>query len=145
MDMTPQEYQSYVQQRMKKSPLLKDVCLSFVIGGAICVLGQAIQNGWAARGAFKEDAGAATSCTLVFLSALLTGLNLYNKLARFGGAERWCLSPALPTLWFPQPSTLKVRGLSPGMAAKMFTVAGPVITFGTLASVIYGVILMLFQ
>ena len=48
MDMTPQEYQSYVQQRMKKSPLLKDVCLSFVIGGAICVLGQAIQNGWAA-------------------------------------------------------------------------------------------------
>ena len=86
MDMTPQEYQSYVQQRMKKSPLLKDVCLSFVIGGAICVLGQAIQNGWAAAGLSKEDAGTATSCTLVFLSALLTGLNLYNKLARFGGA-----------------------------------------------------------
>ena len=74
MDMTPQEYQSYVQQRMKKSPLLKDVCLSFVIGGAICVLGQAIQNGWAAAGLSKEDAGTATSCTLVFLSALLTGL-----------------------------------------------------------------------
>ena len=53
MDMTPQEYQSYVQQRMKKSPLLKDVCLSFVIGGAICVLGQAIQNGWAAAGLSK--------------------------------------------------------------------------------------------
>ena len=86
MDMTPQEYQSYVQQRMKKSPLLKDVCLSCVIGGAICVLGQAIQNGWAAAGLSKEDAGTATSCTLVFLSALLTGLNLYNKLARFGGA-----------------------------------------------------------
>lgn len=86
MDMTPQEYQSYVQQRMKKSPLLKDVCLAFVIGGAICVLGQAIQNGWTAAGLSKEDAGTATSCTLVFLSALLTGLNLYNKLARFGGA-----------------------------------------------------------
>ena len=61
MDMTPQEYQSYVQQRMKKSPLLKDVCLSFVIGGAICVLGQAIQNGWAAAGLSKEDVRAARS------------------------------------------------------------------------------------
>lgn len=57
MDMTPQEYQSYVQQRMKKSPLLKDVCLSFVIGGAICVLGQAIQNAGPPRGFPKRTPG----------------------------------------------------------------------------------------
>ena len=86
MDMSPKEYQRYVQQRSKKSPIVKDVALAFLIGGAICVVGQAVQNGWSAAGLNQEDAGTATSCTMVFLSALLTGLNLYNKLARFGGA-----------------------------------------------------------
>ena len=145
MDMTPQEYQSYVQQRMKKSPLLKDVCLSFVIGGAICVLGQAIQNDWAAAGLSKEDAGTATSCTLVFLSALLTCLNLYHKLARFGGAGTLVPITGFANAVVSPAIDFKSEGFVTGMAAKMFTVAGPVITFGTLASVIYGVILMLFQ
>ena len=86
MDMTPREYQQYVQRKMKKSPLGKDVCLAFFVGGAICVLGQAILDGWMSLGLPKEDAGTATSCSLVALSSLLTGLNLYNKLARFGGA-----------------------------------------------------------
>ena len=145
MDMTPQAYQQYVQQRMKKSPIWKDVCLSFVIGGAICVLGQAIQNGWAALGLSKDDAGTAASCSLVALSSLLTGLNLYNKLARFGGA-----GTLVPITGFSNAVTspaldFKSEGFVTGMAAKMFTVAGPVITFGTLASVIYGAILMLFR
>ena len=145
MDMTPQTYQQYVQQRMKKSPIWKDVCLAFVIGGAICVLGQAIQNGWAALGLSKDDAGTAASCSLVALSSLLTGLNLYNKLARFGGA-----GTLVPITGFSNAVTspaldFKSEGFVTGMAAKMFTVAGPVIVFGTLASAIYGVILMLLQ
>ena len=86
MDMSPQEYQQYVKQRAQKSPLVKDVVLAFIIGGLICVVGQLIQNGWSAAGLNQEDAGTATSCSLVALSALLTGLNLYNKLGRFGGA-----------------------------------------------------------
>ena len=86
MDMSPQEYQAYVKGMQKKSPLLKDMALAFGIGGAICVVGQLILNGWTAAGLEEKTAGTATSCTLVFLSALLTGLNLYNKLARFGGA-----------------------------------------------------------
>ena len=84
--MSPQEYQQYVKQKAKKSPMGKDTALAFVVGGAICVVGQLIQNGWAAAGLAAKQAGTATSCTLVFLSALLPGLNLYNKLARFGGA-----------------------------------------------------------
>ena len=143
MDMTPQEYQSYVQQRMKKSPLLKDVCLSFVIGGAICVLGQAIQNGWAAAGLGKEDAGTATSCSLVFLSALLTGLNLYNKLARFGGAGTLVPITGFANAVVSPAIDFRSEGFVTGMAAKMFLIAGPVIVFGTLASVIYGVVLVL--
>ena len=93
MDMSPKEYQAYVKSKAKKSPIVKDTALAFVIGGAICVLGQAIQDGWTGAGLDKEAAGTATSCTLVFLSALLTGLNLYNKLCRFGGAGRQYLPP----------------------------------------------------
>ena len=143
MDMTPQEYQSYVQQRMKKSPLLKDVCLSFVIGGAICVLGQAIQNGWAAAGLSKEDAGTATSCTLVFLSALLTGLNLYNKLARFGGAGTLVPITGFANSMVSAAMEFKTEGYILGLGAKMFSIAGPVIVYGISASVIYGILLFL--
>lgn len=85
MDMSPQEYQAYVKGMQKKSPLLKDMALAFGIGGAICVVGQLIQTGWLML-LPREDAASATSISLVFLSALFTGLNLYNKLARFGGA-----------------------------------------------------------
>ena len=86
MDMMPQAYQQYVQEKMKKSPIWKDVCLAFIIGGAICALGQLIQNGFLSLGLAKADAGTATSICLIFLSALLTGLNLYNSIARFAGA-----------------------------------------------------------
>ena len=97
MDMTPREYQQYVQRKMKKSPLGKDVCLAFLVGGAICALGQAVLDGWMSLGLPKEDAGTATSCSLVALSSLLTGLNLYNKLAASAARERWCPLPAFPT------------------------------------------------
>ena len=86
MDLTPQEYQAYVKQKAAKSPIVRDTAQAFVTGGAICVIGQAIQSAWMSGGLGRENAGTATACTLVFLSALLTGLNLYQKLARFGGA-----------------------------------------------------------
>ena len=143
MDLSPQEYQQYVKQRAQKSPLVKDVALAFVIGGLICVLGQLIQNGWAAAGLSQEDAGTATSCSLVLLSALLTGLNLYNKIARFGGAGTLVPITGFANAVVSPAIDFKSEGLVTGMAAKMFLVAGPVIVFGTLASVIYGVVLML--
>jgi stage V sporulation protein AC len=144
MDLSPQEYQQYVKQRAQKSPLVKDVALAFVIGGLICVLGQLIQNGWAAAGLSQEDAGTATSCSLVLLSALLTGLNLYNKIARFGGAGTLVPITGFANAVVSPAIDFKSEGFVTGMAAKMFTVAGPVIVFGVTASVIYGVVLMLF-
>ncbi len=143
MDLSPQEYQQYVKQRAEKSPLVKDVVLAFVIGGLICVLGQLIQNGWAAAGLNQEDAGTATSCSLVLLSALLTGLNLYNKIARFGGAGTLVPITGFANAVVSPAIDFKSEGFVTGMAAKMFLVAGPVIVFGTLASVLYGVALML--
>ena len=141
MDMTPEEYQAYIKQKAPRSPLARDTALSFVVGGAICALGQAILNGYTALGLDKTDAATATSVTLVFLSALLTGLGLYARLARFAGAGTlvpitgFANAVASPALDF------KSEGLVTGTAVKMFTIAGPVIAYGTLASAVYGAIL----
>ena len=143
MEMSPKEYQAYVHQKAKKSPIVKDTVLAFIIGGLICVIGQLIQNGWSAAGLNQEDAGTATSCTLVFLSALLTGLNLYNKIARFGGAGTLVPITGFANAVVSPAIDFKSEGFVTGMAAKMFQIAGPVIVFGTSASVIYGIILML--
>ena len=112
-DMSKQEYAALIKQREKPSPIVKDCTLAFLIGGAICVLGQLIREGWLSLGLSDQDAATATSASLILLSVLLTGLNVYNKIARFGGAGTWCLSPVLPTLWPPRPSTSAVRASSP--------------------------------
>lgn len=143
MDMTPKEYQAYVARKARKSPVIRDTAMAFAIGGAICVVGQLIRNGWMAAGLSQEDAGTATSCTLVAISALLTGLNLYNKLARFGGAGTLVPITGFANAVVSPALDFRSEGFVTGMAARMFLVAGPVIVFGTTASVLYGVILML--
>lgn len=142
MDMSPREYQDYVKNLQKKSPLLKDMALAFAIGGAICVIGQLILNGWLML-LHQDDAATATSVSLVFLSALFTGLNLYNKLARFGGAGTLVPITGFANAVASPAIDFRAEGLVTGMAAKMFLIAGPVIVFGTAASVIYGVVLWL--
>ena len=144
MDMAPKDYQIYVKNKAKPSPILKDTALAFLIGGIICVIGQGIQNYWMAAGLSQEDAGTATSCTLVLLSALLTGLNLYNKIGRFGGAGTLVPITGFANSVVSPALDFKSEGFITGMAAKMFIVAGPVIVFGTLSSVVYGIFLMLF-
>lgn len=143
MDMTPQEYQQYVKQNSPKSPIVKDTAIAFAVGGAICVIGQLIMNGWVAAGLERVDASSATSISLVFLSALFTGLNLYNSLARFAGAGTLVPITGSANSVVSPAIDFKSEGFVTGMAAKMFTVAGPVIVFGTLASAVYGVVLML--
>jgi stage V sporulation protein AC len=141
--MTPEAYQRFVSARAKKSPIVRDTALAFVIGGGICVLGQLIQNGWIDAGLSRQDAGTATSCSLVALSALLTGLNLYNRIARYGGAGTLVPITGFANAVVSPAIDFKSEGFVTGMAARMFQVAGPVIVFGTLASVLYGVVLML--
>ena len=84
MEISKQEYQKYVQDRAKSSPVVKNCALAFAIGGAICVLGQAVMDGWMAMGLEKTDAGTATSICMVFLSVLLTGLHLRSEERRVG-------------------------------------------------------------
>ena len=143
MEISKQEYQKFVQDRAESSPIVKDCLLAFAIGGGICVVGQAIMDGWTAMGLDKTDAGTATSICLVFLAVLLTGLNLYNKLARYGGAGTLVPITGFANAVVSPAIDFKSEGFVPGMAAKMFTVAGPVIVFGVSASVLYGIVLAL--
>ena len=143
MDMTPKEYQEYVKKKSPKSPIVRDTALAFLVGGAICALGQLIQNGFLSIGLEKVDAGTATSVCLVAASALATGLGLYTRLARFAGAGTLVPITGFANAVVSPALDFKSEGLVTGTAVKMFTIAGPVIAFGTAASVLYGAALML--
>ena len=143
MNMTPKEYNRYVARLAKKSPLGKDLLNSFLIGGLICVVGQLILNGYTALELSEQDAAAATSVSLVFLSAVLTALSVYDDLAKIAGAGTLVPITGFANAVVSPAIEFKAEGFVTGMAAKMFTVAGPVITFGALASVVYGIVLML--
>ena len=138
--MTEKEYARLVKEMSPKSPIWRDCLNAFWIGGLICTLGQLIMNGYMALGIDKETAGTAMSMTLVALSALLTGLSLYDDIAKHAGAGTlvpitgFANAVAAPALEF------KTEGMILGTAAKMFTIAGPVIVYGVGASVIYGLI-----
>ena len=145
MNLSAEEYRKYVQQKQPKSPIVKDTALAFVVGGLICLLGQVVLEFWKSQGLDQETASGATSITLVGLSALLTGLNLYNTIARFGGAGTLVPITGFANAVVSPALDFKSEGLITGMAAKMFVVAGPVIVFGVSASVVYGLILVALQ
>ncbi|MBE6975859.1 MAG: stage V sporulation protein AC [Ruminococcaceae bacterium] len=138
--MTEREYGKLVSQAAPKSPIIKDCINAFWIGGLICVLGQIAVNAYMTLGLEKQDASTASSMSLVALSALLTGLSLYDNIAKYAGAGTlvpitgFANSIAAPAVEF------KTEGLILGLGAKMFTIAGPVIVYGVSASVVYGLI-----
>ncbi len=145
MKMTQKEYDSYVKKKAPKSPLVPNMLKAFVSGGIICCIGQALINGFKAAGLEQDGAGTATSITLIFVGTLLTGLKVYDNLAKFAGAGTlvpitgFANSVAAPALEF------KSEGIITGMSAKMFVIAGPVIVFGIAASIIYGILYILFK
>ncbi len=138
--MTEKEYGKLVKELSPKSPIWRDCVFAFLIGGLICLIGQALIDGYSAAGLDKTDAGTAASCTLVALSAILTGLSVYDDIAKFAGAGTlvpitgFANSIAAPAVEF------KTEGFILGVGAKMFTIAGPVIVYGVSASVLYGLI-----
>ncbi len=141
--MTPKEYDALVRQLSPKSPIWKDTLMAFLVGGGICVLGQLILNGWGELGLAKDDAATATSVTLVFLSVLATALGLYHRLARYAGAGTLVPITGFANAVASPAIDFRAEGLITGTAVKMFTVAGPVIVFGTAASAVYGLVLWL--
>lgn len=141
MKMTKKQFDELAKEKSPSSRLCVTLPKAFLIGGLICTLGQAFINLYKFFGLKPDDASTAASVTLIFLSALLTGLGLYSKIARHGGAGTlvpitgFANAVASPSLEF------KTEGFILGTAAKMFVIAGPVIVYGLAASVVYGVIL----
>ena len=134
------KYSKMVQKATKNSPLLKDCIFAFIIGGAICVIGQALTDLYMSFDMGKTQAQTLCSVTLVAIGVLLTALNIYEKLAKYAGAGTlvpitgFANSVASPAIEFQS------EGYILGVGAKMFTIAGPVIVYGVTASVVYGVI-----
>ena len=142
--MTDKEYQQLSKNLAPKSPIFKDCFHAFWIGGLICVLGQLAINGYMALGMEKQDASTAASMSLVALSALLTGLSLYDDIAKHAGAGTLVPITGFANAISAPAVEFKTEGFVLGVAAKMFTIAGPVIVYGISAGVLYGLIYWVF-
>ena len=138
--MTDKEYQTLTEEMSPKSPMWKDCVTAFVVGGLICTLGQVFINCYSKWGLDKDTAGTAASMTLVALSALLTGLSLYDNIAKYAGAGTLVPITGFANAISAPAVEFKTEGFILGVGAKMFTIAGPVIVYGLSASVVYGFI-----
>ena len=138
--MTEKEYSQLVQDMCPKSPMRKDCFNAFWIGGLICTIGQFFMNRYTAWGLDKQMAGTAASMTLVALSALLTGLSIYDDIAKHAGAGTLVPITGFANAIAAPAVEFKTEGFILGVGAKMFTIAGPVIVYGLSASVVYGFI-----
>ena len=138
--MTEREYAKLVKELSPKSPMGKDCLGAFCVGGLICVLGQGLLTLYGRLGLDKDGAGTAVSMTLVALSALLTGLSLYDDIAKFAGAGTLVPITGFANAIAAPAVDAKVEGFIPGVGAKLFSISGPVIVYGLGASVVYGVI-----
>lgn len=143
--MTNEDYSKYVKKLSPKSKLFPDMLRAFLIGGAICCIGQGLNQLYTFAGLEKQDAATTVSITLVFLGALLTGLGVYDDLARLGGAGTLVPITGFSNAMVSPALEFKSEGLVTGLAVKMFTIAGPVLVYGISASVIYGLILVLLK
>lgn len=142
-EMTNKQYAEYVKRKSPPSPMWGDLLRAFLIGGAICTLGQVITELWGLAGLSEAEAGTACSMSLVFLGALLTGLGVYDDLAKLGGAGTLVPITGFANAVVSPALEFKSEGFVTGTAAKMFIIAGPVIVFGVSASIVYGLILCL--
>ncbi len=138
-------YKRYASARAKKSPILKNCACAFSIGGLICSIGQGITDIYKYFGMSKDDAGTLTTVTLIFLTALLTGLGVFDKISRHAGG-----GTLVPITGFANAVSScaidnRSEGYILGVGAKIFTIAGPVILYGIASGVIYGVIYWLIE
>lgn len=139
--ITNAQYDRMVKEASSSTKSYKTIPMAFLVGGLICVLGQLLIDGYAAVGLEQQLCPVAASCTLVVLAALLTGLNVFDDIAKHAGAGTlvpitgFANAVAAPALEF------KTEGMVLGVGAKMFIIAGPVIVYGVAASFIYGLII----
>ena len=145
MNISNQEYGELAKRRSPASSMYKTIPMAFVIGGAICCIGEFFLNLYTYFGLSVDQAGMWTSMTLIFLSALLTGLKLYDRIAQHAGAGTLVPITGFANSVVSPALDFKSEGYVLGLGAKMFIIAGPVIVYGISASVIYGLIYYIFN
>lgn len=143
--VTPKDYQKMTDKASPPTKSYLTIPTAFLIGGLICVIGQAILAVYLSFGLEKDLASAATSVTLVFISALLTGLKLYDKIAKYAGAGTLVPITGFANAMVSPALEFKSEGLVLGLGVKLFSIAGPVIVYGTAAGFVYGLIIYLFR
>lgn len=137
--MDKNEYAAYAKKAAAKSPVLKNCLLAFVTGGAICVLAQVLKNVYSGFLSDKDSASL-TSVTLIFIAVLLTGIGVFDRIASFAGAGTLVPITGFANAVASCAIDSKYEGFVLGVGAKIFTIAGPVILYGTAAGTLYGVI-----
>lgn len=140
MGMNKKSYTEYVEQKAKKSNIVKDCMLAFIVGGLICIIGQLIKDYALNMGADEKTSGAICSVTLIFIGALLTGLKLYQRIGKVAGAGSIVPITGFSNSIASPAMEYKAEGLVLGIGANMFKVAGPVLVYGIGSSVILGFI-----
>lgn len=141
--MTAKEYQSASEQAVPRSRVMRTVPMAFAVGGLLCVLGQAVINLALSFDVEKDIASACGSISLIVLSALLTGLNVYDNIAKFAGAGTLVPITGFANSMVSPAMEFKSEGYILGLGAKMFSIAGPVLVYGISASILYGLILVI--
>ncbi len=135
------EYLNYLEKKSPNSPIWKDVLLAFLVGGAICTVGQVVLNIYKnVLNLSEEDTKAAVSITMIFIGALLTGLNVYSKLGKYAGAGTLVPITGFANAIVSPAIEFKREGYVLGLASKMFTIAGPVLVYGITSSVGVGIV-----
>ncbi|MBQ9658453.1 MAG: stage V sporulation protein AC [Clostridia bacterium] len=141
---TPKDYQNYVDKKSPDSPIIKNCFNAFWVGGLICSIGQIILSICKSNGLSTETSGTVVSICLIGISALLTGLNIFNKIGKFAGAGSLIPITGFANSIVSPSMEYKSEGYVMGVGAKMFTVAGPVLVFGISASIIVGLVYFIF-
>ena len=141
MNMEKKDYKKYAQAHAPKSPVVKNCIKAFLIGGTICAIGQGLLQIY--RDLCKlpeEDSGALVSCTLIFVAVFLTAIGVFDRIAKHAGAGTLVPITGFANAVVSPAIDAHSEGLILGVGAKIFTVAGPVLLYGTLAGAVYGVI-----
>ncbi len=139
------DYPKYVREHAKKSPLARDCTRAFLVGGTVCAAAEGLLAAFGALGASEEDAGLLVSVTLIVLTALLTGIGVFDRLARFAGAGTLVPITGFANAVAACAVDAKDEGWILGVGAKIFTVAGPVILYGTAAGAVWGIVCCLIR
>ena len=141
MAISKKEYSDIVKKLSPASPKIKDFIWAYCVGGLICVIGQLLTEFYkSVCGLDQEITKLLIPVTLIFLAALLTGLKLFDKIAKRAGAGTLVPITGFANAVVSPAIEFKSEGWVLGLGAKMFTIAGPVIVYGTVASVVYGII-----